>query len=88
MKGEYNGVCNLTACTSGKPATWYNHGSQAYYCRSCAMRLNNDPFNKRDAERLFGHDLCTEKIVIEYRANLEMDIDTPIFEKSKSKYHK
>lgn len=24
------------------------------------MRLNNDKFNKADALRVFGHDLCTE----------------------------
>jgi len=60
MKGEYLGLCNLSSCTSQLPATWYNHGSYAYYCRPCAMRLNADPYNKRDAQRLFGHELCTE----------------------------
>ena len=59
-KGLFNGTCNLSSCTSGNPATWYNHGSLEYYCKGCAMRLNRDEFNKREADRLWGHDLCTE----------------------------
>ena len=59
-KGQFNGTCNLTACTTRQPATWYNHGSRAYYCPSCAKRLSEDPFNRVDAMRLFGHSLCTE----------------------------
>lgn len=59
-KGELNGTCNMSSCKTGDKATWYNHGSRAYYCKSCATRLNTDPLNARDAERLFGHDLCTE----------------------------
>lgn len=60
IKGVFNGVCNMSSCTSQKPATWYNHGSYAYYCKSCAMRLNIDEYNKRDAQRRFGHELCTD----------------------------
>lgn len=60
-KGEKNGKCNITRCETGDPATWYNHSTRKYYCKSCAMRLNHDPYNKRDAMRLFGHDLCTEE---------------------------
>lgn len=59
MKGEYKGICNITRCDN-ENAEWYNHGTRKYYCKSCAIRLNNDEFNKRDAQRLFGHDLCTE----------------------------
>jgi len=59
-KGEYQGLCNMSSCKTKNPATWYNHGSRKYYCPSCAHRLNSDEFNQRDAERLFGHDLCTE----------------------------
>lgn len=59
-KGEYNGVCNMSSCNTGIPATWYNHGSYTYYCPKCAKRLNSDEYNKRDAQRLFGHNLCTE----------------------------
>lgn len=58
-KGKYVGSCNRSACL--RPgANWYNHGSYAYYCARCAHELNEDPFNKREAMQLFGHDLCTE----------------------------
>jgi len=59
-KGKINGICNMSSCQTGDKATWYNHGSYAYYCKSCAKRLNSDPYNQRDAYRLFGHDLCTD----------------------------
>lgn len=59
-KGVFNGKCNITSCQKPNSATWYNHSTRKYYCHSCANRLNNDEFNKRDAMRLFGHDLCTE----------------------------
>lgn len=58
-KGEYAGSCNRRACQ--KPgATWFNHSTRRYYCANCAWELNNDPFNKRDAQELYGHDLCTD----------------------------
>lgn len=50
----------MSSCTTGEPATWYNHGSRAHYCPACASRLNHDEVNAREAERLFGHTLCTE----------------------------
>jgi hypothetical protein len=59
-KGQFNGTCNLSRCKTGDKATWWNHGSYNFYCPSCASMLNNDDFNKRDAMRLFGHELCTE----------------------------
>ncbi len=59
-KGEFNGLCNLTRCKSGKPATWYNHSTRLYYCTGCAKELNEDVFNKKDALRIYGHALCTE----------------------------
>ncbi len=58
-KGELNGTCNITACTTGIKATYYNHSTRKYYCKPCAMRLNSDEFNYRDAQRIWGHDLCT-----------------------------
>lgn len=58
-KGELNGSCNITSCQKPNSATWYNHSTRKYYCPSCARRLNNDEFNKRDAMKMFGHDLCT-----------------------------
>lgn len=60
MKGELNGICNMSSCKSGEQATYYNHGSLKHYCEPCAMRLNSDAHNIRDAQRLFGHELCTE----------------------------
>lgn len=63
-KGEKGGACNRTACQM--PADqcpdgvrWFNHSTRKYYCWRCAWDLNNDPFNKRDAQELWGHDLCT-----------------------------
>lgn len=61
-KGEFNGSCNITACQKPNSATWFNHSTQKYYCKECAHRLNTDECNKRDAQRLFGHELCTERL--------------------------
>lgn len=59
MKGELNGSCNITSCQKTNSAIWYNHSTIKYYCPSCARKLNNDEFNKRDAMKIFGHNLCT-----------------------------
>lgn len=59
-KGVFAGICNLTRCKTGLPATWYNYGTRNYYCRICANELNSDPYNITDALRLFGHELCIE----------------------------
>jgi len=59
-KGAFGGICNLSRCTSGLAATWYNFGNRNYYCKDCAKELNSDPYNKRDALRLFGHELLIE----------------------------
>jgi len=59
-KGQYLGTCNLSRCKTGLPADWYNYGSMKYYCIQCANMLNNDSFNKADALRLFGHELCIQ----------------------------
>jgi len=58
-KGMLNGTCNLSRCITGKPATYYNHGSLSHYCEDCAKMLSEDPVNKQDAMIRFGHDLCT-----------------------------
>lgn len=58
-KGEYGGSCNITRCQRPHSAYWYNHSTRKFYCRGCAWELNNDRFNKRDAQELYGHDLCT-----------------------------
>ena len=59
-KGKFGGSCNVTACQLPNSATWFNHSTRKYYCAGCAEWLNNDKFNRADAERLFGHPLCTE----------------------------
>lgn len=59
MKGQYGEECNITACQKPNSAFWYNHFNHQYYCESCANRLNNDEFNKRDYQRLLGHEMCT-----------------------------
>lgn len=58
-KGLFGGSCNRRACQ--RPgADWFNHSTRRYYCRSCAHTLNTDPFNARDAQEMYGHQLCTE----------------------------
>ena len=52
-KGQKGGECNITTCNT-PDAQWYNHSTQKFYCDNCAYRLNNDPFNKRDSEKLWG----------------------------------
>ena len=59
MKGEYNQECNITSCQKPNSAVWFNHSTRKYYCPLCAKRLNEDIFNKRDAQEMFGHSLCT-----------------------------
>lgn len=61
MKGEYMQECNITSCQKPNSATWYNHSTRKYYCRGCAMRLNNDEHNKNAVKRWgWNHDLCTQ----------------------------
>jgi hypothetical protein len=58
-KGHKGGACNRQLCQD-EPANWYNRGSLSWYCDSCAYTLNNDRFNKHEAERLFHGPLCIE----------------------------
>lgn len=39
-KGQFLGACNRSACLA-PDADWYNRGSYAFYCRSCALMLNH-----------------------------------------------
>ena len=55
-KGEFRGICYRTVCQN-KPAIWFNHSTRKHYCTGCADLLNQE--NKRDAQQLYGHDLCT-----------------------------
>ena len=59
-KGEFEGSCNITRCQRPNSATWFNHSTRKYYCRSCAHDLNYDSFNRREALEMWGHLLCTE----------------------------
>jgi hypothetical protein len=58
-KGLEGGACNVTACQLPNSATWYNHSTQRWYCRTCAVELNRV---NSDFRQMFGkdHDLCTE----------------------------
>lgn len=38
-KGHQGGECNRTACENF-PATWFNLYTQAWYCQSCARKIN------------------------------------------------
>lgn len=59
LKGKHDGFCNRGACLSQWGVTWFNHSTNAFYCESCACRLNMA--NRVDARRLYGHDLCTDQ---------------------------
>jgi hypothetical protein len=61
-KGQYGGSCNITSCQKLNSATWFNHFNQKYYCETCANRLNNDEFNRVDAQRILGHLMCTQVV--------------------------
>ncbi len=38
-KGEQYGECNRTVCKQ-LGASWYNSSTQRFYCKSCAMKIN------------------------------------------------
>jgi hypothetical protein len=57
-KGDLGGSCNRRACLA-PGARWFNHSTRRHYCAKCAYELNNDPFNRRDAQEMYGHELCT-----------------------------
>ena len=90
MKGQYGEECNITACQKPNSAFWYNHLNHQYYCESCANRLNNDEFNKRDAQRLLGHEMCTyeggeDKAIVLGLDNLaEKELEAVIREQERS----
>lgn len=48
-KGHFDGACNRRACQ--RPITgnsWFNRFTSAYYCESCALRINEE--NPGDAD--------------------------------------
>ena len=38
-RGDFGGLCAYTACANGG-ADWYNRGTYAYSCETCARRIN------------------------------------------------
>lgn len=103
MKGEYGQECNITSCQKPNSANWFNHFNQKYYCEVCANRLNNDEFNKKDSQRILGHQMCTKVVennievknfmrettptYIEIKPTIDFT-ETLFFDKPKSKFHK
>lgn len=59
-KGKRLGSCNVTRCQRSG-AFWYNSGTGAYYCTSCAHKINYRPLPN-------GNYLCTrdEAAMAEY----------------------
>ena len=53
IKGEKNGLCNVTACQSPTDVVFFNKGTSKYYCASCAQRINDANKEYPDTERLF-----------------------------------
>lgn len=55
-KGKYGEICYRTACNNTN-AVFYNHSTREHYCPACAKLINTA--NYADAQRLYGHELCT-----------------------------
>jgi hypothetical protein len=55
-KGNRGGPCNRSSCQTA-PAFWFNHGSNRWYCESCAFDIGKDYANQRtwpqDFARMF-----------------------------------
>lgn len=69
-KGEFGGSCNRFACQ--KPhAVWYNHSTRMYYCTMCARMINEA--NRTDAQRMFGHELCTYELYDRDKINVDLE---------------
>lgn len=56
LKGKKNGACNRTACQSEIHVVFYNKSTMAYYCPSCAKKINDA--NQYDFGGNFVGDLC------------------------------
>lgn len=64
--------CHRRACDSNHD-NYFNHSTRAFYCKSCAESLNTS--NRYDAEKLYGHDLCTKEISKIWKAPWGAHID-------------
>ena len=56
-KGEKGQRCNRSACQA-PGAYWYNHSTQAYYCKTCSELINSECRNDEYVRNL-GHPLLT-----------------------------
>lgn len=76
--GFFNGPCNITLCR--RPgATWWNRGSYAHYCPTCARMLNR--VNYRDAEELLG---VGERLCIEVQDGSNVPFGKPRYMRDES----
>lgn len=55
-KGDYQGICNRTACETKLAAVYFNHSTKKHYCQVCADMINK--VNPESYE-MYGHELCT-----------------------------
>lgn len=59
-KGFHNGLCNRQACLSPIDVVYFNHSTRKFYCKKCAVLLNNV---NDDLEAEFGHPLCRKMAI-------------------------
>jgi len=54
LKGVEGGNCNRTAC-QGPNAVWYNRSTKKFYCRNCALTIQQEEnnFAARSGQRAF-----------------------------------
>lgn len=52
-KGLRGGSCNRRACQQ-PGANWFNRSTERYYCKPCALDINNFGPTQRDSLRLYG----------------------------------
>jgi len=54
LKGVEGGNCNRTAC-QGPNAVWYNRSNKKFYCRNCALAIQQEEnnFAARSLQRAF-----------------------------------
>lgn len=57
-KGFHRGHCNRQSCLSPEDVVWFNHSTRKFYCKECAIELNE--MNKKEAIEFYGHDICLQ----------------------------
>lgn len=58
-KGLKGGLCNVTACQKPDSAFYFNKSTEAYYCESCAKKINW-PGGHANTMALYGTPLLCE----------------------------